>query len=195
MGLVFSTCANSIQLMHVPSFLYIPVHTVTAGSWAHRTLLKGYKYKLILFQWLLHTDLLGCGSCWLCHCPPCCPDRPPWELGAGKQTCFAGGESKDAAPERLMTADVPKHCLQGKQNPWWVFCPYQDWEWDMYSPCWSRILGKCFCCSEQFSLCLISGPSSLSQQLLHESLCHEQIGFLLLSLPKNISEERSTTNF
>lgn len=69
MGLVFSTCANSIQLMHVPSFLYIPVHTVTAGSWAHRTLLKGYKYKLILFQWLLYTDLLGCGSCWLCHCP------------------------------------------------------------------------------------------------------------------------------
>lgn len=67
-----------------------------------------------------------------------------------------------------------------------AFCPYQDWEWDRYIPCWSRIRGKCFCCSEQFSLCLISGSSSLSQQLLHASLCHELIGFLLLSLPENI---------
>lgn len=46
---------------------------------------------------VLHTDL-GFGSCCLCLCPP-----PAFstvlEHRAGKQTCFGGDESKDAAPK------------------------------------------------------------------------------------------------
>lgn len=55
--------------------VYIHVHTVTAGSWAHRFPSVRTVLRITTTNWfssseVLHTDLLGCGSCCLCLCPP-----------------------------------------------------------------------------------------------------------------------------